>query len=127
MHSSEKNAGFENSADNSPIAQHDKNKKGPIGPVVGALIIIALMLFGALYFWGAYLNNRNSNQTPLILGDESGQNAVYSTSTETSTFSETSTSDAPDAIAQDAENTNFASFETQMEADLQAFENEFSE
>ncbi len=28
------------------------------GPVVGAIIIIILMIFGGFYFWGAYLNHQ---------------------------------------------------------------------
>lgn len=38
-----------------------------IGATVGIIIIIVLVLFGALYFWGAYLNRKNSvEQLPFI-------------------------------------------------------------
>ena len=41
-----------------------------VGPLIGAAIIIILLGFGALYFYGDYLNKQNSQQQlPLIEGD----------------------------------------------------------
>lgn len=34
---------------------------------MGIIIIVILMMFGALYFWGAYLNAQNAEQQPLPL------------------------------------------------------------
>ena len=43
---------------------------GTVGPIFGVLIIIALLLFGALYFWGAYQKaHETQQQLPLIVGD----------------------------------------------------------
>jgi len=40
------------------------------GPLVGTVIIVVLLLIGALYFWGAALNRKNTvDQLPLIQGD----------------------------------------------------------
>jgi len=37
------------------------------GPLVGTGIIVALLIIGAFYFWGAELNRRNTtNKLPLI-------------------------------------------------------------
>ena len=36
------------------------------GPVIGAIIIVILLVFGALYFWGQKLNKRPSSDTPLV-------------------------------------------------------------
>ena len=45
-------------------------KKSGMGATAGIVIIIILMLFGALYFWGAYLNSKDQDQPlPLIPGD----------------------------------------------------------
>lgn len=33
----------------------------PIGPMIGAFIIIALLIAAAVYFWGQKLNNQESN------------------------------------------------------------------
>jgi len=52
----------------------EKPKQSPVGPIVGAIIIIALLVFGGLYFWGAHLNkeqNNFENQLPFIPPDNS--------------------------------------------------------
>lgn len=38
------------------------------GAIIGTVIIIVLLVFGALYFWGAQLN-RTPGTLPLIPGD----------------------------------------------------------
>jgi hypothetical protein len=49
-------------------------KKSAFGPLIGIIVIIVLSGFGALYFWGAYLNKQNSQQElPFIPGDNSTQ------------------------------------------------------
>ncbi len=48
-------------------APHDKK---PAGPIVGVIIIVLLLIFGALYFWGAHLN-KQSETLPLIPGSTS--------------------------------------------------------
>ena len=51
-------------------------KKSGIGPVVGIIIIIILTGFGALYFWGAYLNRQAAqDELPFIPGDNTVQTA----------------------------------------------------
>lgn len=49
-----------------PPAQPGKKRDGA-GATVGIIIIVILMMFGALYFWGAYLNAQNAEQQPLPL------------------------------------------------------------
>jgi len=46
-------------------------QKSSAGPIVGVIIIVILMLFGALYFWGAHLNQEQNkgNNLPFIPGD----------------------------------------------------------
>lgn len=44
------------------------HKRSGVGPVVGIVIILILLLFGGLYFWGARLN-RQQEQLPFIPGD----------------------------------------------------------
>ena len=48
------------------------HKRSGVGPVVGIVIIVFVLILGAFYFWGAYLNNKNSvDQLPLIPSDSS--------------------------------------------------------
>ena len=35
-------------------------ERSPVGRFVGSVIIILLLAFGALYFWGAYLNGQGA-------------------------------------------------------------------
>ena len=41
-----------------------------VGPLVGIIIILVLLAFGAFYFWGARLNNPSRNPPPYIIGNE---------------------------------------------------------
>jgi hypothetical protein len=51
-------------------AQHSHRPKASVGPTIGIVIIVILLIFGALYFWGAKLNSEDQNQPlPLIPGD----------------------------------------------------------
>lgn len=47
-------------------------QKSSMGPVIGIIIIVILLVVGALYFWGAHLNAQNpEDQLPFIPGDGS--------------------------------------------------------
>lgn len=58
-----------------PEARVMPRHKAGVGPIVGALLIVVLLAFGALYFWGAHLNALEKQQQPLPLipGDPSQQ------------------------------------------------------
>lgn len=52
------------------LVAHNKPQKSGAGAWIGAAIIVVLLGFGALYFYGAYLNKKNSpEQLPFIPGD----------------------------------------------------------
>jgi hypothetical protein len=46
-----------------------RHSKGSAGPTIGIIIIVILLVFGALYFWGAKLNQKDAEPLPLIPGD----------------------------------------------------------
>jgi len=51
-----------------------RERQSGVGPTVGIIVILILVVLGALYFWGAYLNNKNSiDELPFIPGDNSTQ------------------------------------------------------
>ena len=72
----------------SPIPNENEDRllppaqKSSAGPLIGIIIIIVLLVFGALYFWGAHLNSQSTsnNQVPYIPAGDSGQ-TLYSTTT----------------------------------------------
>lgn len=43
-----------------------QGRRSSVGPVVGIIIIIVLMVVGGLYFWGAYLNQEPHDPPPSI-------------------------------------------------------------
>ena len=62
---------MEQTPNTSPITQSPPPKPSSAGPIIGTIIVIIVLGLGALYFWGARLNERVPNNPPLIPGDES--------------------------------------------------------
>lgn len=97
-----------------PQAPQPAPEKSSIGPLVGILIIVLILGLGGLYFWGAKLNTEQSNDTPpLILGDDSAG------------LPPTTSSDTVADIETDVNATNMDTFESEVEADMQAVESSF--
>ncbi len=52
-------------------AGKEQHERSSIGPMVGALIIITLLIFGGLYFWGARLDQEAAQKAlPFIPASE---------------------------------------------------------
>ena len=51
-----------------PEGHPDRAGKPGNGAIIGVIIIVMLLIFGALYFWGAQLN-RDEGTLPFIPGD----------------------------------------------------------
>lgn len=53
-----------------PVAENMNTQRTPkddgTGAIVGAIIIVILLVFGALYFWGQKLNKTQSPDAPLV-------------------------------------------------------------
>lgn len=95
---------------NTPTPQAPEHKSGT-GPIVGAVVVIALLIFGGLYFWGSQLE-KNAENLPLITGDTAPVQDNR----------ELSRSDSTDAITNDADDAYMNQLEANIEADLQAIE-----
>ena len=49
-----------------------KRPHGAVGPTAGIIIILVLLILGAFYAWGQYLNQQNKvDNLPLIPGNSS--------------------------------------------------------
>ncbi len=49
-----------------PAEQHQTRQQDEgSGPIIGAIIIVILLVFGALYFWGQKLNTEPTPTAPL--------------------------------------------------------------
>lgn len=85
-------------------------KSGGKGPMVGIAVIIILLIFGGLYFWGASLNSAQLNEDTIF--DEAANNDIAAPS------------DEPAQIESDLDTFNTDDFEAQLDADLEALEAE---
>lgn len=56
------------------LPEHFQPKKTGAGPTAGIIIIVILLIFGALYFWGAALNENEVEPLPLIPGTSDSLN-----------------------------------------------------
>ena len=50
---------------NTPPQQKKPTDEGS-GPIIGVIIVVILLAFGALYFWGQKLNRQSSRGAPLV-------------------------------------------------------------
>ncbi len=79
------------------------------GPITGIVVIVILLVFAGLYFWGSTLNN----QAQL---DES---TIYDTTVNEDIANQ---NDEPTAIESDLDAFDLTGFDAQLDADLQAIE-----
>lgn len=109
-----------NTAPNQPTQPvPPKARSGGTGSIVGAIIIIILLALGALYFWGARLNQKDTNPPPLILGNETTESTV---SDSTAGLPPQQTSDSAEAINADIQAMNLDALSTQTASSLQAYQ-----
>ena len=88
-------------------------EKSSAGPIAGTVIVIVILALGALYFWGARLNEQTPEELPFIPGDGSSAESWAPS---------TSNSDEAAAIEAELDATSMNDFEQQMDADLSAIE-----
>lgn len=53
------------------ISPEPKRVHEPLGPTIGIGVIVLLLLLGAFYLWGKYLNNLEKDSVPYIPSDQS--------------------------------------------------------
>jgi hypothetical protein len=98
--------------DNLVTESHEGKKQ--MGPLMGIVIIIAILVFGGLYFWGARINNIETEEEniPLILGDDGSSLLPVDSNAE----------DTPENIEADFDTTDLDALEAQLGEDLSAIE-----
>lgn len=94
----------------------EPEKSGGMGPLIGIVIIIIVLIFGGLYFWGAQLNSQleSSDDDTAILEDIAP--------TDDNTIAPPS--DEPEQLESDLEEFDTDDFEAELEAELNALEAE---
>ena len=46
-----------------------QSKPSSVGPFIGTILVVAILLLGALYFWGKWLNEQELAPLPYIPND----------------------------------------------------------
>ncbi|PIR82311.1 hypothetical protein COU20_03040 [Candidatus Kaiserbacteria bacterium CG10_big_fil_rev_8_21_14_0_10_59_10] len=98
----------------------------PVGPWIGAGIVVILLVVGALYFWGAKLNERASGSNlPPFITDDNGNGGYADSAIEADVYTvlpPQSDSDEIEDIEADLAAMDMSGFEWQTESDLYYFE-----
>lgn len=87
-----------------PIPVQTESK---LGPIIGIVIVILVLVLGALYFWGEKLN-RESGVTNDVINAEAAE----------SELSTQSSSDELSSIESDLEATDFSELDANLESDF---------
>lgn len=84
-----------------------------IGPLIGIVIVIALLVFGAFYLWSQSSEKAQmSDELPFIPADETANEEAW--------LPPANESDDAAAIEAELEAMNMSEFESSMDADLEA-------
>ena len=101
----------------SHIPIENKNThQAPMGPIVGVIIIVAVLAIGGLYYWGGQLNRAQNEMTR-----EQMENDMKNAPTPEELRTQSS-SDELEAIEADLEVSNF----NQLDAEMAEIESEFN-
>jgi len=101
------NTPTEDATPRTPTPPTPENTNG-IGPLIGTGIVVVLLIFGGLYVWGTTMHSESAESA----------DAVYDE------VDITTQQDEPDAIESSLDAFDTASFEAELEAQLQAIEAE---
>jgi len=94
-----------------PASSPSPEKSGGMGPMMGIGIIVILLIFGGLYFWGAQLNEQKQLDESLLFDPTLNEDIADKSS-------------EPAAIENDLDEFNTLNFDAELEADLEAMEAE---
>ena len=102
------NTDYNDSTINTPIqdmvAQSQKDSK--VGPLIGSIIVILVIIFGGLYFWGSIISNQKQQiQNDQILDEQAQKTQLDATVTQ-------SNSDDAASIESDLNATNIDSLDS---------------
>jgi len=98
-----------------PQAMLSEKKSSPVGSIIGTVIVIIILIFGGLYFWGAQLEKEQAqnDQLPFIPAEQSNDTASADTSL-----------DQVADIEADLQTSDPSMFESDTSADMKSIENQ---
>lgn len=90
-----------------------------LGPILGVLIVVLVLILGGLYLWGATLSEAPQSAPvaePVPMPVENEEPETPRAEADTSILETVSTSDTLDALETDLENTNLDTLDSEMQA-----------
>lgn len=94
------------------MEENNFNQKKPIGPVIGIAIIIVILIFGGLYYWGAKISKQDAIDNQENLTAEQIENKADQTTQQLQTQS---TSDEITDIEADLNTTDLENLDKELE------------
>lgn len=101
-----------------PQAPLSEPERSGMGPIAGAVIVIVLLVAGALYFYGAKLNQDAMNSAPYIPSDTSSDAMMEAEGDTMVGLPPQSTSDEAASIEAEFDAMNMSAIESSNEAEL---------
>ena len=112
---------FDNQQSNTPEKKASliEGHHTKLGPVLGILVIVLVLIVGGLYLWGASLNQEAENIPPRAI--ENNEPETPRAQADAQILSTVSSSDSLDAIETDVTSTNLDSIDTELSEIEQEF------
>lgn len=101
-----------------PQMPQEETHRAPMGPIIGVIIVVAVLAIGGLYYWGAQLNE----QQDFLMEEEMEDGDMANDAPTPEELRAQSDSDELEAIEADLEASNF----NQLDAELAEIESELS-
>lgn len=121
----ENNISPENEIDDGALRMPEESIVGThhnhLGPILGTLIVVLVLILGGLYLWGSMIDN-NAGIDSTITPIENNEPETTRAETDAQILQTTSSSDEISAIEADLNSTNLDN----LDADLQQAENEIN-
>jgi len=92
------------------IEPHNEHK--PVGPAIGTIIIVIILIIGGFYLWGSKIDKQVGG---LIDSSKSAEDIVAEPDTATENLNQQSNSDEIDAIANDLNNTDLTNLDQELQ------------
>jgi len=93
-----------------PVSKSNKNDIKPMGPTVGTILIIIILIIGGLYIWGAKL----STETPTVDDSVTGEDIAAQQDETIEALVNQSSSDEVSAIEEDLNATDLENLDAEL-------------
>lgn len=96
-----------------------EENKSSIGSIIGAIIIIALIILGGLYFWGKRIEEQKNAKNLVTETTEQESEVDQTSMNEAAVIKSTSSTDDLKSLEADLKSTNTVNLSSELDAQLQ--------